>query len=259
MTFDISSLKQSSSGSPRILLYGSPGAGKTTFASQFPSPIFLDLERGIPPHAENVTVYEPDGKTDKPNHDPRHVKYKQVYEFLQWVSDGDHEFKTLVIDSLDRLEELVTDHILVENGWKFINEPGFGKGQDAVFRRFRDLLDIIDNINEKGITTIMIAHAGSVKVEHPVYPPYDKIGLLLMKKVGQWFIENSDLIGYCSMKTYVTTEKLDRLSTRNKALSTGERILTTGPSAILETKNRRYEKLPDEIPLSYKTFLQYAS
>jgi hypothetical protein len=164
-----------------------------------------------------------------------------------------------VIDSLDRLEELITDHILIENGWRYINEPGFGKGQDAVFSLFRELLDIIDRINEKGITTIMIAHAGSVKVEHPVYPPYDKMGLLLMKKVSQWFIENSDVIGYCSMKTYVSPEKIDKTTTRNKAMSSGERIFTTGPSATLETKNRRYEKLPPEIPLSYKTFVQHTT
>jgi hypothetical protein len=219
----------------------------------------LDLERGIPPHAGKVTTFVPDGKSDSPTHDPRHVKFNKIYEFIQWVSTSDHKFDTFVIDSLDRLEEIITDQILAENGWKYINEPGFGKGQDALFRRFREILDLIDKINERGMTTIMIAHAGTVKIEHPVYPPYDKIGLLLSKKVSQWFIENSDVIGYCSMKTYVSPEKVDRVTSRNKAMSSGERLLTTGPSATLETKNRRYEKLPPEIPLSYKSFIQHTT
>jgi hypothetical protein len=257
MTFDPSNLTVSTPNKPRILLYGSPGTGKTTFATQFPEPLFLDLERGIPPHAPKVTTYTPDGVTDKPNHDPRNIKYFQVIDFLNWVIGSDHTYETFVIDSLDRLEEIITDQALAENGWKYVNEPGFGKGQDAVFRGFREVFNLLEKINQRGMTTIMIAHAGSVKIEHPVYPPYDKLSLLVMKKVAAWFIENSDVIGYCNMKTFVSSEKLDRNTTRNKAMSSGERILTTGPSATLETKNRRYDKLPAEIPLSYKSFIQY--
>ena len=31
---------------PRLLVYGTPAIGKTTFASQAPAPIFLQLEDG---------------------------------------------------------------------------------------------------------------------------------------------------------------------------------------------------------------------
>jgi hypothetical protein len=260
MTFDPSALVESTLNPPRILLYGFPGTGKTTFASQFNTPLFLDLERGIPPHVHNTVItYTPTGISDKQNQDARNVKYFQVIEFLTWVSTADHGYETFVIDSLDRLEEIITDQVLVENGWKYVNEPGFGKGQDAVFRSYREVMALIDKINQRGMTTIMIAHAGTIKIEHPVYPSYDKISLLLMKKACAWFIENSDIIGYCNLKTFISTEKIDRNTTKNKAMSSGERILTTGPSATLETKNRRYEKLPSDIPLNYKTYQQYTS
>jgi hypothetical protein len=202
-------------------------------------------------------TYTPSGTTDNSNHDIRHVKYFQIIDFLTWVASGEHTYETFVIDSLDRLEDIITEQALAENGWKYVNEPGFGKGQDAVFRGYRDVFNLLEKINQRGLTTIMIAHAGTIKIEHPIFPPYDKIGLLIMKKASAWFIENSDIIGYCNMKTFVTAEKIDRNTTKNKAMSSGERILTTGPSATLETKNRRYEKLPADIPLNYKTYQQY--
>ena len=47
MAFDLSSISKTTAlSAPRLLLYGSAGVGKTTFAAQAPKPIFLFTEDG---------------------------------------------------------------------------------------------------------------------------------------------------------------------------------------------------------------------
>jgi hypothetical protein len=259
-TFDPEEIRESIQFPPRILIYGFPGTGKTTFASCFPDPIFLDLERGIMPRDDKkIMTYVPNGISSIAKANTHHVMYTQVVSFLSYLAVADHNYKTLVIDSLDRLEEIITDDTLDTNGWRYVNEPGFGKGQDAVFRSYKIILELIDKINQRGMAIIAIAHAGTVKIEHPVLPSYDKIGLQINKKAAAWFIENSDIIGYCDIKVYVSAEKSGGIIAKNKAVSAGERVLLTGPQPTLETKNRMFAKLPEEIPLSYAEFIQYAT
>src|SRR5690606_38728108 len=71
-----------------ILLYGSPKIGKSTFCSQMDHPLFLATEPGL----EALEVYE--------------VKVPDWKTFLQAcaeISQGNHPFKTIVIDTVDNL------------------------------------------------------------------------------------------------------------------------------------------------------------
>ncbi|NVM42809.1 AAA family ATPase, partial [Ochrobactrum intermedium] len=49
MAISLSNLKKVKADKPpRILVYGPPGIGKTTLASEFPNPVFLQVEEGTP-------------------------------------------------------------------------------------------------------------------------------------------------------------------------------------------------------------------
>ena len=93
----MSSLKDIISGQsfspPVVLLYGPPGVGKTTFAGNAPAPIFIQTEDGA-----NVVGAD---------RFPLAESYDAIEAQLGTLVKEDHDFKTLVIDSLDWLESLV--------------------------------------------------------------------------------------------------------------------------------------------------------
>ena len=82
---------------PRIMLYGPHGLGKTTFGAGAPNPIFILTEDGL-------------GQIEA-DHFPLATTFTQVQEALASLT-GDHDFQTVVIDSLDWLDNL---------GWEEIN------------------------------------------------------------------------------------------------------------------------------------------
>ena len=61
--FDLQSIERSSQLPPRVVLYGVPGIGKTTFAAQMPAPIFLPVEDGLG-QLEVDTFTRPSSYTD---------------------------------------------------------------------------------------------------------------------------------------------------------------------------------------------------
>jgi GTPase SAR1 family protein len=92
----------------KVLLYGPSGAGKTSFAATFPSPLFLDLEGGL-----RSTVSIKDVMRFPKNPSKEVEDLKQVRQFYAQVRKAvDPPFKTIVVDSLNELQVLVTKEVL---------------------------------------------------------------------------------------------------------------------------------------------------
>jgi len=88
----------------RVLVYGEPGAGKTHFAGTFPSPLFIDADRGLRTLKGFHHPYVPltlGGRT-----------YKEIMEILRAVRDGQEPFdkipvETIVLDSLTEIASML--------------------------------------------------------------------------------------------------------------------------------------------------------
>jgi len=78
----------------RVLIYGPPGIGKTTLASEFPAPVFLQIEDGTPGDIELTSF----GKIDD---------FNQLMEALTALYSEPHDFKTVVVDSVSELQRLI--------------------------------------------------------------------------------------------------------------------------------------------------------
>ena len=100
---------------PIIVLHGAPGIGKTTMATNFPAPVFIQTEDGCP---RGLTI-ESFGLCES---------FGNVIEGLTWLGKETHAYQTLVIDSLDALEPLVQAALCADRGYTSIESPGFGKG-----------------------------------------------------------------------------------------------------------------------------------
>lgn len=241
---DLKNIRKNSPKKPRIAIYGPSGIGKTTFGASAPNPIFIITEDGLGDIEVPALPTDDEGK-------PRvAASYDEVMEALYSLLKEDHDFKTVVIDSLDWTENLVWEKTCKRLHVSSIEEPGYGRGYVEASTEWKDLLDILTRLrDEKDMIVIMIAHGAVVKIEDPIHPAYDQNGLKLHKRAAAKVEEYADILGFCALKTHVTTEKEGFNQTRNRAIDTGERVMYLAPSAGFKAKNRY--RLPPSIPLDY--------
>lgn len=93
----------------KILVYGNPGVGKTTFAAQAPSPLILDVERGTTSLASNPETSELASVSVLP-----YVSLTQVEGLIRELAKKPESlpYETLVIDSFSELQKRSLDALL---------------------------------------------------------------------------------------------------------------------------------------------------
>lgn len=98
MAFDLTSIQRGPrSQPPRLLVFGPHGVGKTTFACAAPAPIVIQTEDGL-------------GMLEPPAF-PLATDTASVFEALETLYAQDHEFKTVVLDSADWLDNLIVKDV----------------------------------------------------------------------------------------------------------------------------------------------------
>lgn len=239
---DLKSISKNTPKPPRITIYGSAGIGKTTFASQAPNPIFIITEDGL-------------GDLEVPKF-PLATSFKEVLESLEVLGKENHEFKTVVIDSLDWLEPLVWEATCKRLNVPSIETPGYGKGYVESATEWREFFKYVTALRDyKNMIVVMLAHGSIIRVEDPIHPAYDTHMLKLHKRAGALAEEYSDIVGFASHKTLIKTEEAGFGEKRNRAITTGERILNLTGTAAFMAKNRY--SMPDIVPLDWTEFEKY--
>ena len=225
---------------PRIMVYGAEGVGKSTFASLAPNPVFVQTEDGL---SEIDTSKFPLART-----------FDDVVMQLQAVRDEQHEYGTLVIDSVDWLERLVWDRVCADYGVKSIEKAdgGYGKGYVHALTYWRQIVSILNDIRSKrGMAVILIAHAAVERFEDPEHAAYDRSTPRIHKRACSLICEWVDAVLFASRRLRVD-------STTGKAAPVGadggERIIRTNGSPACIAKNRF--GLPTELPLSWAAFVE---
>jgi len=221
---------------PRIVLNGVPGVGKSTFAANAPAPIFIQTEDGL-------------GQIDTSKF-PVATKFQQVLDQLDAIRDEKHDFGTVVIDSLDRLETLIWDKVCDDFHCKAIEKAdgGYGKGYVYALQEWRKVLGKIDEIRSKReMMAILISHAKTVTVVDPELASYDTWTLALDKRAMNLIHGWADAILFASFRARIDA---DTGKARPLGAEGGDRILrAVGGPAVL-AKNRY--GFPDTMPLDWK-------
>ena len=221
---------------PIILVHGLHGLGKTSFGAAAPNPVGLFTEDGL-------------GKLEFP-HFPKAETFSDIMDAIGVLYNDEHEFKTLVFDSLDHFEALVWAETCSRNGWRTIEQPDFGKGYNAALVVWTEFFDGIAALrNDRGMIIYLIAHTAIVKSKSPDTEPFDVYDVKLHesgKGVGAKPLakELADCIFYMGQRTSVVENKSDK-SMRGGGL--GPRTLFTERRPAYEAKNRY--GLPPEIPV----------
>lgn len=133
----------------KVLLYGLPKVGKSTFCAGFPDAIFLATERGL----DALDVYQQPVTT-----------WKELTDACGELAEGKHPFKTIIIDTIDNAFKMCTDHFLAKHKVEYIGDLSFGKGFGLVTNEFHR---VITKLSHLPYGLVMVSHAVTKTVETP--------------------------------------------------------------------------------------------
>ena len=239
MAINLAELQKTTQHPPIIVLHGHEGIGKSTTANGFPGAYWLNLEN---------STYD-----FEPNQVQVPKTYSELLEHLEALAEQPHDFKTLIIDTMDKVEIMMTAHVCARNTWTNITDPAYGKGYGERSAEFQRFWSMILDINERRkMAIVLIAHSQIVKVEDPILPAYDKHTLQLYKTENAFIRREADLVGYCMIETY--TSNAD--GTRNLATTAGRRVIKVRPHPAYDAKTRK-SAMPDELDMSAEAILAY--
>lgn len=222
----------------RLVAYGPEGIGKSTFASQFPEPLFLDLENGT----TQLDVFRAEPETGP-------WTWTALTSAIDEVAKDPSTCKTLVIDTLDRAEALLVEDMLKKSGHNSIEDYGYGKGYTILQERFfKEFLGRLDTVIGAGVNVTLLAHAATRKYESPEDPPYDRWELKLSKKVAPIVKEWSDILIFMNFEQKVET--VDKDGKKGKAVGKAKRRMHAAHRPTYDAKNRY--GLPDDMDLSFE-------
>lgn len=222
----------------KVVVYGPEGIGKSTFASRFPDPVFIDTE-GSTSSMDVARL-------------PRPTSWNMLLEEVDYIRSAPNECQTLVIDTIDWAEQLCVDHICSIHNKKGIEDFGYGNGYVYAKEEFGRFLNRLSDVIDVGINVVLTAHAQLRKFEQPdELGAYDRWELKLGKKtasqtsplVKEW----ADMLLFANYKTYSVA--VDKDGRKHKAQG-GKRVMYTSHHPCWDAKNR-YD-LPEICDFDYQ-------
>lgn len=227
---------------PKVVIFGGPKTGKSTFGSQIPDAVFIQTEEGL--DALDVAKF------------PMATSYQDVLDAVKLLATAKHDHGAVVLDSLDWLEPLIWQHLCTQHNVKSIElvGGGFGKGYSEALKLWRDLLDGLDFLrNERGMSVVLIAHDESKRMDPPDGEPYNYTGLKLHNKAAAMVAEWADVLGLAMQPRTTTKDDVGFNKKHVRAIGLGKNVLFVGKSPAFVTGNRF--GLPDTIPLEWNAFV----
>ena len=215
----------------RVVLYGPEGIGKSTLASAFPNPVFLDTEGGTA-HLD-VTRF------------PKPECWNDVLRFVEQLTNAPGEFKTLVVDTIDWLERLLAEHLCRKANKEGIEDFGYGKGYSYLAEELSRFLRSLERLRKRGVHLVLVAHSTIRKFEQPdAAGAYDRYELKLTKQCAPLVKEWCDLLLFVNYLTKVTER-----DGKKHAVGGKERRVYTSHTASYDAKNRH--GLPEHLPMEF--------
>lgn len=174
----------------KTVLYGPEGIGKSTFASHFPDPVFIDTEGGT----KRLNIKRL----------PQPTSWAMLLDEVAEVRRGNIPCGTLVIDTADWAERLAIDAVCAKAKVDGLEGFGYGKGYTYLKEEFGKLLDALEEVLNTGHNVLVIAHAAITKFEQPdAAGSYDRWTMKTTKQVEPLIREWCDMLLFVNYQTVV--------------------------------------------------------
>lgn len=217
----------------KMILYGEPGVGKSTFAIKSPNPFFITTDG-------NYEFLEDFGAKEE-----AHIQVKNWKECLKAFSQPYDEYDTIVVDLLEDTFKMCENDFCIEKKIDHVSDLGYGKGYDISRNNFYAAMMKLLGREDKNIILIMHGITSVLKdrrgVEHTIYAPTNR----LPDKVAD-VLEGA--VRYC-LRCYIKNELVGDKSVKKRYLKL---IPEEGEFGIARGLDET--KVPTDIPLDFDTF-----
>ena len=222
-----------------VLLYGQPGAGKSSWASHAPSPIFIASDELDELDVDRL---------------PHVTTYKAVMDQLTWIEKEKHNYKTVVIDTIDAIEAIVHQEILSKeksDKTRSMNKAcgGYGNAFNVSLDWMTAIRDTLIRIrHNKKMNIITICHSVTSVTNDPLLgDSYTEYDLSLHKHVQSLFVD------WVSAVLFIAFD-VNKADNDKFAYGSGKRFIYTQKKPGFEAKNRYHLDAvlacPEENPFS---------
>lgn len=242
MSISLASISRTTRNSlpPRVVVHGDGGVGKTTFAAGAYKPIILPFEDGLDGIAD-VAAF------------PLLKSFQAAMDAIAALTNEDHDYGTVVGDSMDWLEPLIWADVAKAAGKTSIEEIPYGRGYAEASPMWRKFLDGLNCLREKrGMAVILIAHSEIKRFEAPDSEPFDRYQIKLHKGANAMVREWADIVGFAHHETAIKKDS-NGFTTRARGIATGRRLLRLVETPACVAKNRY--GMPDTVDLSWNALV----
>ena len=207
------------------MVYGQPKIGKTTFASHATKPLFLATEPGT----KALEVY-----------DVQIRDWDTLLTTLGEVAKGDHDFKEIVVDTVDNAYEFCKAAVCAENGWDDPADAGYGKGFNAVNGEFKRVMLKLVSL-PYGV--MLLSHAKEKIVETRT-GDYTRIVPTMPDGAAKIVKGLVDVMLYCDLQ-----------ASKGEGGTEYTRIIRTRPTLNYDA-GCRFPGLPEVLPLDHAEYIK---
>jgi len=209
-----------------VLIHSRPKAGKSTFCSHADSALFLATEPGL----NALEVYQ-----------TPITSWDDLLAVCGEIADGNHSFKTVIIDTVDLAYKMCSDYICRKFKVEHESDLGYGKGWAFTNGEFQRVLTKLAHMP---CGLFLISHSQETQVETRTGNT-TRIVPTLPEKARKIVLGLVDMILFFDVETIIGSDGKPAY----------RRVIRTKPHPNYEAGDRT-GRLPEVIDLDYSRFIE---